>query len=71
MVQIVEYRTYPKGPGGLVLHASFDEIGGLSVRAPVVISGVKVGQVARIELGLAEHLLDPELSRKVRESAAY
>jgi phospholipid/cholesterol/gamma-HCH transport system substrate-binding protein len=39
-----------KGPGGLQLVAAFDEIGGLSVRAPVVISGVKVGQVVAIEL---------------------
>ncbi len=39
-----------KGPGGLQLVAAFDEIGGLSVRAPVVISGVKVGQVVAIDL---------------------
>lgn len=38
------------GPGGLSLEARFDEIGGLSPRAPVVISGVKVGQVTEIEL---------------------
>lgn len=38
------------GPGGLTLLADFDEIGGLSVRAPVVISGVKVGQVTAISL---------------------
>ncbi len=38
------------GPGGLSLVAHFDEIGGLAPRAPVVISGVKVGQVTRIEL---------------------
>jgi phospholipid/cholesterol/gamma-HCH transport system substrate-binding protein len=39
------------GPGGLTLYASFDQTGGLKPRAPVVISGVKVGQIARIELG--------------------
>jgi phospholipid/cholesterol/gamma-HCH transport system substrate-binding protein len=38
------------GPGGLTLYASFDEIGGLAARSPVVIGGVKVGQVKRIEL---------------------
>ncbi|MGH0036761.1 MAG: outer membrane lipid asymmetry maintenance protein MlaD [Myxococcota bacterium] len=38
------------GPGGLRLVAVFDEIGGLSNRAPVVISGVKVGQVSDITL---------------------
>ena len=36
--------------GGLVLYASFAQIGGLAERAPVVISGVKVGKVTRIEL---------------------
>ena len=38
------------GPGGLTVYASFDQIGGLKPRAPVVISGVKVGQVASIAL---------------------
>lgn len=42
------------GPGGLVLMASFDEIGGLKPRAPVVIGGVRVGQVSSI--GLDEDL---------------
>jgi phospholipid/cholesterol/gamma-HCH transport system substrate-binding protein len=37
-------------PGGLTLYATFDEIGGLKTRAPVVIAGVKVGQVSAIEL---------------------
>jgi len=37
-------------PGGLTLYATFDEIGGLKTRAPVVIAGVKVGQVTAIEL---------------------
>jgi phospholipid/cholesterol/gamma-HCH transport system substrate-binding protein len=39
------------GPGGLTLYASFDQTGGLKPRAPVVISGVKVGQIAKIDLG--------------------
>lgn len=39
------------GPGGLTLYASFDQTGGLKVRAPVEISGVKVGQVTKIDLG--------------------
>ncbi len=38
------------GPGGLELVARFDEIGGLATRAPVVVSGVKVGQVTEITL---------------------
>jgi phospholipid/cholesterol/gamma-HCH transport system substrate-binding protein len=38
------------GPKGFILIANFDEIGGLKPRAPVVISGVKVGEVARIDL---------------------
>ncbi|HUI27876.1 MAG TPA: outer membrane lipid asymmetry maintenance protein MlaD [Candidatus Kryptonia bacterium] len=36
--------------GGLTLYAAFDQTGGLKTRAPVVISGVKVGQVESIEL---------------------
>lgn len=39
------------GPGGLRLVAHFDEIGGLTERSPVVISGVKVGRVDAVELG--------------------
>ena len=41
--------TY-SGPGGLRLYAAFDEVGGLAPRSPVVIGGVKVGQVKSIEL---------------------
>lgn len=35
---------------GLVVYASFDQTGGLKPRAPVVIAGVKVGQVDDIAL---------------------
>lgn len=38
------------GPGGLVLEATFDEIGGLRQRAPVAIAGVTVGRVEKIGL---------------------
>jgi phospholipid/cholesterol/gamma-HCH transport system substrate-binding protein len=38
------------GTGGLELSAEFTEIGGLKERAPVVVSGVRVGRVKRIEL---------------------
>jgi phospholipid/cholesterol/gamma-HCH transport system substrate-binding protein len=38
------------GTGGLELSAEFTELGGLKERAPVVVSGVKVGRVKRIEL---------------------
>jgi phospholipid/cholesterol/gamma-HCH transport system substrate-binding protein len=41
--------TY-NGPRGLQLYAVFDETGGLKPRAPVEISGVKVGQVTSISL---------------------
>jgi phospholipid/cholesterol/gamma-HCH transport system substrate-binding protein len=38
------------GRGGLVLHATFDQIGGLKLRAPVSVAGVHVGQVRGIDL---------------------
>jgi phospholipid/cholesterol/gamma-HCH transport system substrate-binding protein len=38
------------GPGGLTLFADFDDTGGLKPRAPVVIAGVKVGQVTGVAL---------------------
>jgi phospholipid/cholesterol/gamma-HCH transport system substrate-binding protein len=50
------YLTFQVGglsyrvPGGFELYASFDDIGGLKERAPISISGVKVGQVASIDL---------------------
>lgn len=55
--------------GGLVVYAAFDQTGGLKARAPIVISGVKVGQVdsitldknfrARVELNLERNLQIP------------
>jgi phospholipid/cholesterol/gamma-HCH transport system substrate-binding protein len=61
--------------GGLILFATFDDIGGLSSRAPVRISGVKVGTVDSI--GLDEDLrarvvldLDPDLALSVDTAAA-
>ncbi len=64
-----------KGPGGLVLYASFDEIGGLKARAPVTVSGVKVGQVDSIQLdqdlrARVKLDLDPSLQLPVDSSAA-
>jgi phospholipid/cholesterol/gamma-HCH transport system substrate-binding protein len=63
------------GQGGLELVAVFDDIGGLSQRSPVKISGVKVGQVSSIQLD--EDLratvaldLDPSLELSVDSSAA-
>ena len=64
-----------KGAGGLELVAIFDDIGGLSQRSPVKISGVKVGQVKTIQLD--EDLrarvaldLDPKLELPIDSSAA-
>ncbi|GIW41403.1 MAG: outer membrane lipid asymmetry maintenance protein MlaD [Candidatus Binatia bacterium] len=64
-----------KGPGGFRLYARFDEIGGLKPRAPVVIAGVKVGQVENISLGddyraVVEMDLDPGLRLPVDTSAS-
>jgi len=63
------------GPGGLTLYASFDQTGGLKPRAPVVISGVKVGQIAKIELGKdyrarATLDLDPKLALQTDTTAS-
>lgn len=50
------YLTFSVGglsygaPEGLMVYATFDDIGGLKHRAPVVISGVKVGQVTGFSL---------------------
>jgi len=38
------------GPPTVTVYATFDEIGGLTTRSPVVIGGVKVGSVESIEL---------------------
>jgi phospholipid/cholesterol/gamma-HCH transport system substrate-binding protein len=46
------------GPGGLEIVATFDNVGGLSARAPAMISGVKVGRVTGISL-------DPDLRARV------
>lgn len=46
------------GRGGMALEAVFDEVGGLSPRAQVVVGGVKVGQVKAIRL-------DPDLRARV------
>ena len=42
-------RSY-SGPGGVEMYASFDEIGGLRRRAPIRISGVRVGQIVAVDL---------------------
>ena len=63
------------GPTGLRISADFDEIGGLKPRAPVVISGVKVGAVESI--GLADDYrarvvlnLDPSLQLPIDTTAS-
>lgn len=63
------------GEGGFQLFAVFDDVGGLSDRSPVKISGVKVGQVQGIQLD--EDLrarvsldLDPRLELPIDSSAA-
>lgn len=43
-----------KGSGGVVLYATFDEIGGLKHRAPVRVAGVRIGEV--VEVVLDEYL---------------
>ena len=63
------------GPKGLKISADFDEIGGLKPRAPVVVSGVKVGQVKAITLdkgyrARVELDLEPGLALPVDTSAS-
>jgi phospholipid/cholesterol/gamma-HCH transport system substrate-binding protein len=60
---------------GLELSAAFDETGSLTVRAPVVIAGVRVGEVSKISLGSdfrgnVEMELDPTLKLPTDTSAA-
>ena len=66
--------TY-SGPRGLHVSADFDEIGGLKSRAPVVISGVKVGAVESIDLAddyraRVTFNLDPSLKLPVDTTAS-
>lgn len=67
--------TY-RGPGGLVLYATFDEVGGLAARSPVVIGGVRVGEVESIVLDPEEFRarvklnLDPDLKLPDDSSAS-
>ncbi|MGD0768256.1 MAG: outer membrane lipid asymmetry maintenance protein MlaD [Tepidisphaeraceae bacterium] len=63
------------GPTGLKLSAAFDETGELAVRAPVVIAGVRVGEVATIALqddfrARVEMDLDPTLKLPTDTSAS-
>lgn len=60
---------------GFIVYATFDDIGGLSARAPVRISGVRVGTVESIELdgdlrARVKLDLDPDLELSVDSSAA-
>jgi phospholipid/cholesterol/gamma-HCH transport system substrate-binding protein len=64
-----------QGPTGFHLYATFDEIGGLTARSPVVISGVEVGHVARIDLdddlrARVELDIDPRVELPVDTSAS-
>lgn len=63
------------GRTGLKLSASFDQTGTLTVRAPVVVAGVRVGEVSSISLeqnfrAKVEMSLDPELNLPADSSAA-
>lgn len=50
MVMMVSGITELTSPKGYAVSASFTDIGGLKVRAPVTVAGVKIGEVTRIEL---------------------
>ncbi len=58
--------TY-RGPGGLQIFATFDEVGSLKSRSQVVIGGVKVGQVRSIALdGDYRARVDLEVDRSLQ-----
>jgi phospholipid/cholesterol/gamma-HCH transport system substrate-binding protein len=64
-----------RGPTGLKLWAAFDESGGLSLRAPVVVAGVRVGEVSGISLqsdfrARVDMDLDPTLKLPTDTSAS-
>jgi phospholipid/cholesterol/gamma-HCH transport system substrate-binding protein len=63
------------GPHGLTIYAAFDQTGGLKVRAPVMIAGVKVGQIRAITLddrfrARVKMDLDPSLKLPADTSAS-
>ena len=63
------------GPGGLRVYATFDEIGGLAKRSPVVVGGVRIGKVEAIELDDSFRArvaldLDPQVELPADSSAA-
>lgn len=63
------------GPGGLIIYATFDQTGGLKLRSPVEISGVRVGQVESISLNdmyraRVQLNLDPSLQLPIDTSAS-
>jgi phospholipid/cholesterol/gamma-HCH transport system substrate-binding protein len=63
------------GHGGLKLHADFNETGDLTVRAPVVVAGVRVGEITGITLqknfqARVEMDLDPKLKLPVDTTAS-
>ena len=61
---------------GYMLHASFDNIGGLKVRSPVKASGVRVGRVSAIEFNSQTYQadvilqIDPQFDRFPTDSSA-
>lgn len=62
-------------PGGRTLYATFDQVADLKPRAPVDISGVKVGQVVAVGLddnyrARVEMDVDPKLELPIDSSAA-
>ena len=63
-----------KGEGGLEIVAYFDDIGGLTDRAPVSIAGVTVGSVKRIELDeymRARVVMDFDSERRCKSMLRY
>ena len=58
-MQVSNLGTVTSG-GGYAVYARFDNIGGLKVRSPVTMAGVRIGQVGDIRFDEHGDLIDPE-----------
>lgn len=67
MVMVMQVSSFSSVSSrkGYFVSADFSDIGGLKVRAPVTVAGVRIGEVTRIELQPGE--LNAKVTMKLRE----